>query len=321
VSRHSWILPVGLFLAAVAVAAADESPAAERRAAAALEEARKGVQGGRMKAAWEKLTALRRDYAKTRVVAGARDEIARLGLLAGVEVVGAAAGFRAQVEPGPKGAVRIVYDFADLAGLEDFEPVFNLPDIHLVRRAIEFVSGTGAWCHRAVFHGDVRFEIEGEVLEAHDIGLVCVDPDAQDPRFLTGVLGNSYFGVKYDEERSISPGHILLFAGRGAESRARTNPSQILARKTEPPLVAGQVARMALSWKGTALRLGLLPTSLDLPGALTNQDQEMPRKRIGLHLWRSKFRPRRAVLEGVLDPEWSKGELERLRARIGGAGR
>jgi hypothetical protein len=309
-------------LAIVRRAGAEESPAAERRAAAALEEARKGVAGGRMKAAWEKLAALQRDYAKTRVFGGAREEIARLRLAAGIEVVGAAAGFRAVVEPGGgKGALRIVYDFADLAALEDFEPVFNLPDVHLVRRTIEFVSGTGAWCHRAVFQGDVRFEIEGEVLDPHDVGLVCVDPDAQDPRFLVGVLGNSYFGVKYDEERSISPGHILLFAGRGAESRARSNPSQIFARVTEPPLVAGQVVRMALSWKGTALRLGLLPTSLDLPGALTNKNQEMPRKRIGVHLWRSKLRPRRAVLEGVLDPDWSKAELERLRSRLAGAGR
>ena len=118
-----------------------------------------------------------------------------------------------------------------------------------------------------------------------------------------------------------STGHILLFAGQGAESRARVNPSQIFARVTEPPLVAGQVVRMALSWKGTTLRLGLLPTSLDLPGALTNRNQEMPRKRLGLHVWRSKFRPRRAVLEGTLDPEWSKGELERLRSRLAGAGR
>lgn len=298
----------------------DADPKTERAASSELENVRQSIQKGRMKPAWKGLVTLRSNYRKTKVVADAKDEIARMRLVAGIEVVGAAAAFRGIVEPqgsGKRRRLKITYDMTELASFQDFETVGHLKDLYPIQTQDGILRGTGAWCHRAVFQGDFSIEIEGVAPTGRDVGIACIDPDAKKTRFAIGVFGNTFFGVKYGENQRTSPGHILLFAGRGAESLDTESPSQLLAQSKEAPLKENQSLRGVLEWKRRNVLLRLPPTKLKLRHQLTKGSQDIVRKRLGVHVRRSRFQPRRVVIEGVLDPKWAEEELKQIRAVLG----
>lgn len=297
----------------------EPDPGAELAASLELDKARRNFEKGRMKAAWESLMILRHSHRQTRVLATAKEEVARMRLLAGIEVVGAAASFEGIVEPkgsGKHARLRITYDMTDPNSAKDFETVQHLEDLYPIQVQGGTLRGTGGWCHRAVFRGDISMEIEGVAPSGRDVGIVCIDPDAKKTRFAIGVFGNTFFGVKYDETRTISSGHILLFAGRGAESLDTVSPSQLLAQSEKAPLNKNQSLRGLFEWKGRSLQLQLPPTRLRLRAQLSGRTQEIRRKRIGMHVRRSRFQPRRVIIEGILDPKWAEQEISRIHSSL-----
>jgi hypothetical protein len=268
-----------------------------------------------MRKAWDEIAKLRGPLGGTKVVAAARSDIDRLYLEAGLEVIGGGAGFRGQVETLRGGDLRVTYDFRkNPSSLEDFEDVMTVSAI--IRRKGNVISGTGSVCHRAAFTGDLRIEVEGAPVSDHDFGIVMVDRDSKKPRFLVAALNNTFFGVKYGEDRRISPGHLLVFCGPGAESRAKENPSQILAQRPSTPgtLEKDSDLQMSLSCRKHQVSFAAGPASLAT--SLATPGKQLTRCHIGIHLHRSTFRVDRVVIEGRLDADWSKHEVENLRARL-----
>lgn len=287
-------------------------PPDERVAERLLEQARHAVASGKMRKAWNLITRLRGPLESTRTVSEAGAELERLRLLAGLEVVGAGAGLHGRVEPLEEGRLRLVYEAGRKPRLlEDFKAVPTVPDIRGLKRKDDRISGTGAFCHRAHFAGDLSIQVEGTPVGSHDFGLVVVDPDAEESRFLVGALNNTFFGVKYGKSRRVTPGHNLVFCGRGAESLARYKRTQILSRMEKPTVERGSSLRLSLSWRQERVQLAIGEASVHVRLAVPQQD--MARKQAGIHLHRSSFRVQRVVLEGRLDPAWSRKEEKRLR--------
>lgn len=284
----------------------------DRRASKALAAARTAAERGRHQDAYGHLRLLRGDLSGSPAAEAAREEIEALWRVSAPEAIGGAAGLLGDAERRPDGTLRIVYDFTSRPGsFADFEDVPTMPDIRSTRLQSGVVSGTGAWCLRACFTGDVAIAVEGLPLTGDDFGLTLVDPDAESPRFVAGVFNNTFFGIKYDEGRSITRAHILILCGKGAESRARTNPSQILGESREPAIKRQEDVSIGLALSRQSLALSA--NSREFKASLSGPAQSFPRFRAGLHLHRSSFQPRRIEITGRLDPKWSAGEVARLR--------
>lgn len=246
-----------------------------------------------------------------------RAEGARLIVAARLPVVGAAAGFVGSVRALKDGAVEVAYDVA-LAGWEDdFAIEDALPTTRFAERAGATVRGTGALCHRAIWSDDVAIELDGIARAPGDYGPVLLDPDeAGEARFLVGFHHNAYFGVKYDDARATTAGHVLLMAGRGAVSRAKTRPTQLFGAAKAPTIPLGGAVRCALTLKRDRLDFatGADPKArASLSHALASPAQRFPRVRAGALVRDSAFELVRVVVRGRLDPAWAAEETARLK--------
>jgi hypothetical protein len=234
--------------------------------------------------------------------------------------VGAAAGFVGQVELLDKGVIEVRYDFAGGPFERDFELSMFLPAAMQPEREKRIVRGTGAYCHRAAWAPDLRIELAGRPLVAQDFGPVIIDPDeTAAERFITGFHNNAYFGVKYDAERTVTSGHVLLLAGKGAQSRARTKPTQLFGRTDVPAIASRTEVTASLSVQGTVVTFttGTSPTAT---GRLTHElvpaAQTFPRAKAGILFRDSEFEIAAITLRGRLDPAWEREEIARLRASL-----
>jgi hypothetical protein len=311
------------FLGACACLAAQES-----RPKAAVDEIRKLVAAKRFADAWKGRAAVRAALDAPGVAADLRAEGSQLLLAAGLETVGAAAGFQGQVDevqPPPdskekveRGTVEVRYDFAAGPFEGDFELLMLLPAAAQPEREKRTIRGAGAYLHRAVWAPDVRIDVAGRALVAQDFGPVIVDPDeTETERFLTGFHNNAYFGVKYDADRAVTAGHVLLLAGRGAQSRARTKPTQLLGRTALPAIPNRAEIKASLWVQGTTANFvtGTSPTATGrLSFELAAATQTFPRARAGILIRDSELEIASIVLRGRLDPAWEREEIARLRA-------
>jgi hypothetical protein len=285
------------------------------------------VKARRFADAWKRGSALRPALEGAGVPAGLRARGDKAITAAGIEVAGPAAAFRGRVAFRERDVVEATYDFR-VAGWEpDFELVNLLPTAKFVDREAPLVEGTVALCHGAVWTEPFTVEFAGRAVNPKDFGPVLVDPDeAAAERFLTGFHNNAYFGIKYDADRAVTQGHILLLAGRGAVSRARSRPTQLLGRTVEPAIARGAEVTSSLTLAGTKtgrrieFRTATGPTSFATLGFDLAATQDFPRVRAGILVRESSFEVARVVLRGRLDPAWAREEVARLR-ESGAAGR
>jgi hypothetical protein len=258
------------------------------------------------------LRILRKDHSDSNLVLGLQKEIREMWTSVAPQVLGAAAAFLCDVELARDGTLTLTYDFKKQPGsVSDFEDTPTIPDIRTTNCAAGSVTGTGGWCHRATFTGDVACTIEGTPQGANDYGLVMTDVDASPVRFLTAMANNSFFGVKYDESRRVTRGHVVLFCGEGAESLAKRNPSQILGKWTTPDVKRMEPLTMGMQVRGSKIDFTLGKEKLS--ASTTGAAQTIQRFRVGLALHRSTFLPERVIIVGKLDPKWSADELQRLK--------
>jgi hypothetical protein len=296
-------------------------PAASRPAAdapTAVAELRALVAAGRFAEAHATVDAVRATLRGATGTDALRAEGARLIVAAGLPVVGAAAGFVGAVRALKDGVVEAAYDVA-VAGWEaDFAIEDALPTTRFAERDGATLRGTGALCHRALWTDDVAIEIEGVARGPRDFGPVLLDPDETgEARFLVGFHHNAYFGVKYDDARATTAGHVLLMAGRGAVSRAKTRPTQLFGAAKAPTIALGGAVRCALTLKGDRVDFatGADPKArASLSHALTSPAQRFARVRAGALVRDSALELVRVVVRGRLDPVWAAEETARLKA-------
>jgi hypothetical protein len=320
---------LALFIAG-AVSVAAQRPASRPAAAApapasrpadpavVVAEFRALVEARRHADAWRRVDVLRAALNLPEATREQRREGDRLAIVAGLEVVGAAAGFYGVTTSSKPGVVETTYDPSVAGWQEDFEIVRLLPAAAFATRKGAVVSGTGALCQRALWADDVRLEVEGRARGDHDFGPVLLDPDEQGAeRFLTGFFNNTYFGVKYDEGRKISEGHLLLYAGRGSGSLAKAHPTQLLGAVVEPKIVRDDEVRCALSLRRT--KAEFVVGAYAKPGAkltfdLVEGKQTFRRLQAGVLVRQSAFEISRITIRGKLDPQWADEEKARLAA-------
>ena len=160
-------------------------------------------------------------------------QAALLIAIAGVEAIGPASAFKGVVTIPEKGIVEVAYDFRADGWQADFELLHPLPAAELPYKKNRTVEGTGALCHTALWTEPVTIEIVGRPMIPTDFGPIFIDPDeTATERFLTGFLNNAYFGIKYDADRAVTPGHVLLLAGprRGLAREGPARPSSSPSR-------------------------------------------------------------------------------------------
>jgi hypothetical protein len=299
------------------------NPAPESRpsnATDAVAELRSLVDAKKFAEAWERAAharALARGETGTDAL---REETRKLTLKAGLPIVGAAAGFLGTTTAKKDGAIEIVYDLATTEWESDFLLEDVLPTTEFSTREGRVVRRTGAVLFRGVFKDDVRIDVEGVARANRDFGPVFFDPDEPgDARFLVGFHRNAYFATKYDETRSVTPGHVLLMAGRGAESRAKSRPTQLLARSTTPDVELGSVVRCSLTLRGSTIEFqtGADPkTACKAAFQLKTPSQAFPRVRPGFLLRSSEFEFVRITMTGKLDAAYEREERDALKATL-----
>ena len=329
--RVALVVGAALLLCNAIVPAQDSRPgsAATERDVAELEGL---VKGRRFADAWKKGGDLRK--ALETAPPDIQTQAALLIAIAGVEAIGPAAAFKGVVTIPEKGIVEVAYDFRADGWRDDFELLHPLPAAELPSKKNRTVEGTGALCHTALWTEPVMIEIVGRPMIPTDFGPVFIDPDeTATERFLTGFLNNAYFGIKYDADRAVTPGHVLLLAGRGAVSRAKARPTQLFAKSTEPVIARLTQVTTSLSLAETKteskagskvverveLKTSTSPTSTTTLGFDLAPTQVFPRLRAGILVRESQFEVSRIVLRGRLDPTWVREETARLRASLGTA--
>jgi hypothetical protein len=300
--------------------AQDSRPRPEPDPKAVVDDLRRLVSAKRFADAWKSRVAVRAAVDAPACPADLRAEAASLVLAAGLETVGGAAGFQGHVELGEKGILEVRYDFAAAPFEGDFELLMALPAAAQPERDKRIVRGTGALCHRASWATELRIDLAGRPLIAQDFGPVFLDPDeTATERFLTGFHNNAYFGIKYEAERAVTAGHVLLLAGRGAVSRARTRPTQLLGR-TGIPIIASRTEVRASLWiQGSTVHFvtGTSPTATGrLTFDLAPATQTFQRTRPGVLFRNSELEIASITLRGRLDPAWERDEVARLRATL-----
>jgi hypothetical protein len=290
------------------------------------------VKARRFEDAWKKGAGLR--TALETATPDLQTQAALLIAIAGVEAIGPAAAFKGVVaiRDKEKHLVEVAYDFRADGWQADFELLHPLPAAELPYQKNRTVEGTGALCHTALWTEPIMIEITGRPMIPTDFGPVFIDPDeTATERFLTGFLNNAYFGIKYDADRAVTPGHVLLLAGRGAVSRAKARPTQLFAKSTEPVIARLTQVTTSLSLaetrteskagakvvKRVELKTATSPTSTTTLGFDLAPTQVFPRLRAGILVRESQFEVSRVVLRGRLDPEWVKQETARLRTSLG----
>jgi hypothetical protein len=287
------------------------------RAVASLSEL---VASRRFADAWKSAAAVRAAVAAPGVPDDLRRRAHSLIVAAGLEVVGAAAGLKGTVAILERDLVEVAYDFSAPGTEDDFDLVALLPAIKEPERRGRTLVGTGALGHRAIWTESLRIELTGRPLAPNDFGPLFFDPDEEGTeRFLTGFHNNAYFGVKYDDDRSVTPGHVLLLAGRGAVSRARVRPTQLLGRSAIPTIARGAEVKCALSIQAAhaEFRTGTSPTATALlTFDLAPATQTFRRMRAGVLVRNSEFEIATVLLRGRLDPAWSREETDRLRSLV-----
>lgn len=312
-SRVPLVLLLTATILSTAPAQSPAPPTNEVQAAKLLRDARSALSRDGFQASYESLRTLRRVHRHSTVFRESAEEIEKIWNQVAPRVLGPASQFLCDVAFEKDGRLTLTYDLmAWPEGFADFEDTPTIPDIKSTRVAGGSVSGTGGWCHRAIFTGDAAVTVEGTPEGDQDFGLVVVDATASPVRFLAAVANNSFFGVKYDETRRVTRGHLLIFCGEGAESLAKQNPSQILGEWQKPVVVRKESLTMGLSLRAhlAEFRIGTEVHKASTAGS----SQTILRHRLGVGLRRATFRPTRVTITGKLDPIWAAEESKRIDA-------
>jgi hypothetical protein len=310
---------LALFVGAAAIVPAQETRPRIPELQQTVTQIDKLVSMRRYADAWKQGAGVRAELEAPGVPADLAARGRQLILAAGLETVGAAAGFKGDANPLDKGLVEVVYDAKAPGWERDFELVELLPTAKKASRKGRILDGTGALCHTAMWADPVTVEITGRPSIPTDFGPVFVDPDeTETERFLTAFLNNQYFGIKYDADRTVTQGHVLLLAGRGAVSRAKVRPTQLLGRTALPAVAHGNDVVSSLSIAGTKVDslIRTSPTSVGSMSFLLEAAQVFPRIRPGILVRDSELEIGRIVLRGRLDPAWSRDATARLRESL-----
>jgi hypothetical protein len=311
--RTLEILAVALVVLGSGLSGQDRPEKVPPAASERVEELRRLVAARKFAEAWRLEASVREALEAPGVASGLRAEAEGLLRRAGLEAVGVIAAWRGRTSGTAKELVEVVYDCERPGWDADFEIVPVLPTALGARRQGRTIEGTGGFLHRAIWQPELRIEITGRALAPHDHGPVFLDPDVafDEESFLVGFHDNRFFGVKYDETRSVSGGHVLVLAGRRAESRARAHRTQLLASRAVPVIELGRefVSSLALAKGRVTFTTGTTASAF----TLVRETQVFERLRAGLLLRASAFEVRRIVLAGKLDPRWLEEETQRQR--------